>query len=476
MVTILLRFILGVTPVSAEETLKVILGQDRVFETCNWHDQKTEVAPYHPGKLAPTTLYSNSSGQIAISQVIAGPNQEGTASAWVGVIFSVEANDAGEQAREAEISITAQYDATANLNVGTGGSTQARVLTEIAGNFDDLTMINFGNSNHDATSGTKTITHKILLEAGKGYVVYAHSFVEADIYDIGTATSQCSVSIQDVKVKFIKKIYGLFIGVTETKVPLLPTTFKGAEAAQRLETEFKGIEDVVYTLFIPINLDSTGGVDKELIHSAINGFNKMMRSGDIFFLFFFGHGGQVKTENTHSEFLLCGPESDSFVWDFELPFWLKEMNPAISKWIVVEACHSGGFLEDFNNYGLNNFSFLASAQTDKTCFYDFSGFGLFGQALFDAFKRDKNGRMAVGPEGDGFTFNDLYLYILSWKINHRWYYTNTIVYEMDQGDPILYTDDLFIPVAFQSFDFIDGMPTGQKRNPATAALYLLLLD
>jgi hypothetical protein len=473
--TIIVRILLWATPVLAEEALRVIIGQDSVFETCNWHDKKTEVAPYHPGKLPPTTLYSDSSGQIAVSQVIAGSNQEGIAGAWVGFNFSVAANEDGEQAREAEISITVQFDAAADFNVDTGGSTQARILTEIAGNLDDVVMINFvQNSDKDARSGSKTITRKVLLEAGKGYVVYAHSFAMADIYETGTANTQCSVSIQDVKVKFVRKIYGLFIGVTQTHNGV---TLKGVDEAQYLEGVFRGIDNVAHTLSITMNLDYTIGVDKERIHSAIKAFDKMILPGDIFFLYYSGHGGQIRWDTLHNEYLALGSDDPYWVYDNELASWLKEMKPAISKWVILDTCHSGGFLEEFISYGLTNFSFLASAETGVSSWFDFhNGFGLFSQALFDGLKRNQDGKMAVDPQGDGFGFRELFSYIVAWWLTHKHHYTDKLVFQMDLGDPVLCSDDLFNPVAFQSSDFIDGMPTGQKRIPITAAIQLLLIE
>ena len=291
---------------------------------------------------------------------------------------------------------------------------------------------------------------------------------------MGGIYSSAYFKIESIKIEFLpRKIYGLFIGATKTGKQ---QTLKGAEAAQRLEIVFKGIHNVADTLLIPINLDYTGGVNKELIHSAIKGFNKMMKPGDKFFLFYTGHGGQLGSENTHSEFLACGPESPSWVYDIDLAFWLNEMKPGITKWVVLDSCHSGGFLDDFINHGLTNFSFLSSAETNIESYFDKSGFGLFDQALFDGLKRDQNGKMAVDPEGDGFTFDEIHSYILAWKKSHQYHYTDEIVYKMDIGDPILYTDDLFIPVAFQTSDFTDGMPTDQKRNPAAAALYFLLFD
>jgi hypothetical protein len=426
----------------------------------------------------PETRTSKVNGNVASVSLSAGPGHAGIAGAVVGIEFDWDLGDnTWDQIKNRQVTITisGSYQINADFVYGFGSANAGVNINQAPWSqpwFDIVGYEAGQQPGFHSTPFVKDINTTIEEMNGWGRKISVSVYCQTHLGEQNTQglihSSSAIVTISSIKIKPKINIYGLFIGVTKTSyiLNLMPTTLKGAEAAQRLEGVFKNNNNVAYTLSIPINLDYTGGVDKELIHSAIKGINTMMRPGDIFFFYFTGHGGQVKTENTYSEFLVCGMDINSFILDNELPFWLKEMNPAISKWIVIEACHSGGFLEDLNNYGLMNFSFLASAMTDKVSWYDFSGFGLFDQALYDAFKQKK----------DGYTFNELYSYILAWKQSHLYHYVDTIVYEMDQGDPILYSDDLFIPVGFKSPDFVDGMPTRQKSNSAAADCYLLLLD
>ncbi len=170
---ILLIITLDVTIVSAEETLKVTIGQDTIFTTCNFHNYETAVAPFHPGKLPPNILNAYAKEQQAFCEVKATTNQEGTAKAWVGVFFSVETNTEGKQSQEAEVSITIDYCVAADFNValpqyGGGGSTHARCEAFIDGALVDREEIPFAHySNHDLKSEIKTVTRKILPRSRK---------------------------------------------------------------------------------------------------------------------------------------------------------------------------------------------------------------------------------------------------------------------------------------------------------------------
>ena len=200
---------LNINAVQAQDDYVVKIGEDKIFTSCNFHNTETAAAPYHPSQGSPSIMEATSNDQLTTAHILANAYQEGYSKGLVGVAFAVEANTDGQEAMLADVSITFDYSLNVDFQVpppseNGGGSANAEVYGSIAGNQEMVDQINFVHYSDSAdVSSTKTLTRRILLQAGNIYSVFANIYSSGDVYIGGYANSQSSAMVTEVRVTFV---------------------------------------------------------------------------------------------------------------------------------------------------------------------------------------------------------------------------------------------------------------------------------
>jgi len=228
------------------------------------------------------------------------------------------------------------------------------------------------------------------------------------------------------------------------------------------------------------------GVTTEQIAEAIDQLHGKMQADDKFMLYASAHGGSISsgTETTLTigdEFLDIGNTGNTdsdFLWDDILKGSLGGMND-IEKWIMLDACESGGFWGNYNQNDLgdleklSNIGLFASAAEGENSYSSFwTHEGLFTNALDKAFSYDGDYLYADLDHKSGITFDELTVYLQNdWWLD---YLTKNpepfTVWTRGQGDPILFTSDMWSPASFASDDFAGSL--GYEPVPTPGAFLL----
>jgi len=271
--------------------------------------------------------------------------------------------------------------------------------------------------------------------------------------------------------------YGLFIGVKDAGVA-------GDVDAQKLydvmSTNVPGFkEGTVLTADM-----AGGGLNSAQVQSAIDNFAAKMQPGDNFIFFDSSHGGSYSSgsETTISpgdEYLAVGHS----LTDDTLESYLSGMD-SINKWVMLDACHSGGFWGNNNPLDagdlekLSNVALFAGSQEDTAAYswpiWPYEDEGFFTHSLQDAFSLNLWGLgeyMNADYSHDGnVTYEELAKYINDdWWLNLQ--QKPTIAYQKAQADLVTFTPDMWAPVSFASADFggslLGGYASGSPADPHT---------
>ncbi len=259
-------------------------------------------------------------------------------------------------------------------------------------------------------------------------------------------------------------VYGLFMGVEQD--PL-----RGDLEAQTLyDAVSSNVAGFKEGTVLTANMAS-GGLTLLQVEQAINNLKVKMQPGDKFMLYSISHGGSYgsgteTTLNPGDEIVSVG----QYLSDDALKSYLTGMD-GIEKWILVDACHSGGFwgnnnpLDEGDLEKLANISmFAASAENKPGWFNGTTGLPYFGSALVKAFSLDTDGRpFADLDDNSDLTFAEL----VQWVRTSGMPFVGQTVYEMDFGDPVLFTADLWSPMAMTSPDFSGSFGYIPPVNPYT---------
>jgi hypothetical protein len=76
----------------------------------------------------------------------------------------------------------------------------------------------------------------------------------------------------------------------------------------------------------------------------------------------------------------------------------------------------------------------------------------------------------VNPEDGIVTFEEIVNYIQDYNQKTDW--VGEIVYELDFGDPAIFTLDMWTPTGFRTADFVGGFST--NRKDISPILFMLL--
>ena len=185
--------------------------------------------------------------------------------------------------------------------------------------------------------------------------------------------------------------------------------------------------------------------------------------------------GPETTLTPGNESLTFGGTSFS---DEAMPWFLADLGN-VTKWIFLDTCFAGGWWGNYNpaDWGdleeVRNVFLFGAAPEDGFTFANGSGRGLFNEALLDAFSADLLHPFHLNadnnPRDDQITWYELIDYVGNSPIVDK--YLGAVVYEKAWGDPVVFTREMWNPVAFTSADF-QGSLSGPEPVPAPGAIVL----
>lgn len=287
--------------------------------------------------------------------------------------------------------------------------------------------------------------------------------------------------------KSLLRLHGLFVGNHAAH------NLRADLIAKQLSAKFSSLKNVDQTIVQNIVItDEDDKITQGKIESTISEMRQNMQSGDIFVLYIAGHGrdslfwGSDETTKTPGdEMILLGNLDDLdyftdayMLTDDELSSCLQGMDD-IDKWVILDACQSGGFWGDRDNLidagdldKLVNVGMIAAAQEDGTMFYcndAGSKYGLpyFGVAIRDGWSLGLNGYSFADFDEDGtLSFDELVSWIEKYP-DEPGYLDGVVVREGDFGDLVTFSHDMWTPVSEKSDDFVGILyaSSGQTPNP-----------
>lgn len=117
----------------------------------------------------------------------------------------------------------------------------------------------------------------------------------------------------------------------------------------------------------PWDLDGNGtddiqyAADRDGIYQLFNDIGSVMPEGDELFVFTTDHGSIVEGDS-----YLC-LWNQGFMADHEFASLVGNLNPGILN-VVMEQCHSGGFIDDFQNLNLNSFVISTACAPEQSSY------------------------------------------------------------------------------------------------------------
>ncbi len=317
--------------------------------------------------------------------------------------------------------------------------------------------------------GSNSTDHKIyqkIVEVNDKANIYNFNFPNIDtllISKIGTAP----IVVDNITYEpvYKPKIYGLFIGIGDRSPKIMD--FYGDDIARDIYLKFTDAFKSV-SLYYWGRADQEGGVTKDQIKSTLDTFTNVLKPGDSLFIYMTSHGGSSTkrgtetTKNPGDEFLIIGP--NEALYDNDLFSYLSnDKLDNVNKLVILDSCGSKGFWGDnsFSDPGgdlekLTKIRLIASAEEGDFAKYGIEGYGFFSMALLDGLTRNKKGYLdADSDENNNLTADEIENYIKNWsRLNH---YLGQTVFDMDFGDPSIFTIDMWNPGGFKTDDYMDGL-------------------
>jgi hypothetical protein len=283
-------------------------------------------------------------------------------------------------------------------------------------------------------------------------------------YEVG---SEARVSVDTIPRAPQPDRYGLFIGVKDGRM-------RGDLDAVDLGNTMGSYLGFTDKALFSIDADAGQSLSYVDVQNKLNSWN--MQSGDELVLFFSGHGDPCGVEDETT--LTPGDErvfmgDATLLTDDTLKLSLDGYD-GVEKWVLLDACHTGGFWGDDNSGDvgdlekLSNIALFAACPEDQTTGMDSNGRGWFSLALTNAFTPTSGN---ADTNNDGVvTFSELTSYVLTHGIS----LSDPVAYEKGLGDPIAWSPDLWNPVSFASPDFEDylGHLDSSAQIPAPGAMLL----
>lgn len=333
----------------------------------------------------------------------------------------------------------------------------------------------------DGTTGPLTTTANV----GKGQnysIEFAISDTSDEVYD---STVYLNNFLGAGPLEEQPGIFGLFLGVHHTTINEEGTsvTLKGDTQVSNLSgaisANLTGFKEATVLL---ANLDDGESIKDINVKHAIEELHAKMQTGDKLLFYSVSHGnsdiwGPETTLTFGDEYIVIGQgglwPDYNYLTDDELTSYLKGMDD-IEKWIMIDACHSGGFWGNNNPLDqgdleklLNTALFAAAPEDQLGYFSSTTGLPFFGTALTDAFSLDSEGYLLADIDQDGnLTFNELTYWVQNEATQP---YMGDTVYEMAFGDPHIFTSGMWAPVSYASDDFVGSLGYIPPTDPHTGS-------
>lgn len=338
-------------------------------------------------------------------------------------------------------------------------------LTDRNGNKTQLSFDNFGNR-VSINSAWMSANPGTELDGTTGKLLTTANVVPGQNYSFEFAIADASDSIYDSTVYLSNfagagdpiGVYGLFVGVQQSGGGV---TLQGDDQAWNLHDTISGnLPNFKHGTVLTANLDLGEAITPGQIEAAIGDLAAQMQPGDQFIYYSITHGGTLPggldetTISPGDEALWLGET----LWDDELATFLDIHMAGMEKWVMVDACHSGGFWGNDNpgDVGdldkLDIISLFAAADENTLAYFEgATGLPYFGSSLVDAFSLDGDGfLLADADKNYDLTFDEL----TTWVQGLGGYMDGTTVYELGLGDP--HTGGLATPVSSSSPGFLGG--------------------
>ena len=397
--------------------------------------------------------------------------------------FSVKINNNG-QIVWGEISPSGMYNAsTINLWVAgtttTFGSIETNNLRSVS--LNDLGQVIWVSTNNDGYGPNLYLLNKLnpstipQLIIGENYCYYiAINNLGQIVYKGGGGT----ISLATPQVEVATKVYTICIGART--INKWGSDARGDYAATVMYNKFKNLYNATEPLIW--GELTTGGINKSDIEKTISDTKLIMKPNDLLIIYITGHGGYV-TSNGGAYVLLgnysldVSPNEDQMLKDSDLYKYLQDMDDK-SKWVIIDACHSGGFWTSLKQ--LKKIGFLAACQGGDNL-YSFTGmtinilspnYGIFTSfALEDAFSKNSNGRLKADTDGQaGLSFEEFASYASLWgRVSSL---AGVVVREMAFGDEVIFGPETWNPTAAKT-DNVAGVKSTSTIAPIIS---LLLMD
>jgi formylglycine-generating enzyme len=258
----------------------------------------------------------------------------------------------------------------------------------------------------------------------------------------------------------ICNVYGVFVGVKDYFEKKSFTLMRGDLDAQLMYDIFKNrfsnfkegkvlLADTTSNPPVNVTIDD--------VNEAINSFN--MDSDDILIFYESSHGAWYGTDDETT--LTEGDECivtgyGVYIGDDDLTELLK--NVPCQKWVFLSACYSGGFWgNDQEKNGrdldfLSNIGFMAATPENKVSYFCL-GRSIFTQALITGLSYDLFPHLAADYNWNGIISWDELTTFMKYD-PHALINPGTVVHEGAQGDPVIWSNDMWEPVVITSSDFV----------------------
>ena len=282
------------------------------------------------------------------------------------------------------------------------------------------------------------------------------------------------------------KLYGLFIGFRDDSIG-----FRGDKAAADLATAFAlrmGAEAHILT-----GNYSTGSLTKGVIKKQITRILNVMTARDRFFLYITTHGmpalfGNETTLTPGNERLILKDDwtegvvpGDNSLSDNELTTVLAPYT-YLQKYVMLDACYSGGFWGNYNHKDEGDLEkvahtglLAAAPENRETAAFSPNDtsqqkYPLITKALLDGFVRYRGFLRMDTNQNNIVSFQEMNAWLQNWPAKSE--YTNQVVFEMDYGDAVLFTEDMWQPQAFATDDFDGNLRAQTTESPVRALIAL----
>lgn len=246
------------------------------------------------------------------------------------------------------------------------------------------------------------------------------------------------------------KNYGFSIGVDDTK----GIDFHGGITAMAIGMQFSwygmSVMGTTQSHEQAGMIMTSGTIGAEIYNDASN-IRTLFADVDNYFLYINGHGHE--DPNMIRVHYGDGGSVQHVITDHELKTYLSSIPSDVNKWVVIDSCYSGGFIDELKE--LENISILTSASSTSKSAYDFDGIPYFSRELEAFF---------IAQNGEGFSFDDM----VDHMKDGEWFkkYEGLTAYELGDGDPIILSEEYFNIQTYQS-------PSYNESVPEPAAIILL---